>query len=74
MGINELKSDALKLNPQDRAFLASELIDSLDELNQSEIEQLWINEALRRENEIICGRATTDDAYKVMKRLKAERK
>jgi hypothetical protein len=40
MTVDELKAAALQLAPQARADLARELLSSLDELSEAEIEQL----------------------------------
>ena len=52
MDVKGLERDALKLPPEDRARLASELLDSLDELPPQEIAQLWLAEASRRATQI----------------------
>jgi hypothetical protein len=57
MTIDELKAEALRLNPEDRAELASELLVSLDALSESEIEKLWLEEAVRRDAELDSGAA-----------------
>lgn len=55
MDVKSLERDALKLPPEDRARLASELLDSLDELPPQEIAQLWLAEASRRATQIDAG-------------------
>lgn len=55
MDVKSLERDALKLPPEDRARLASELLDSLDELPPQEIAQLWLAEASRRVTQIDAG-------------------
>ena len=57
MTITELKSIALGLPPEERAELACDLLLSLDSLSEQEIEQLWLEEASRREAEIDAGTA-----------------
>jgi len=57
MTIEELKSIALGLPPEERAELASDLLLSLDNLSGQEIEQLWLEEASRRDGEIDAGTA-----------------
>ena len=44
----ECEMQALKLEPKDRAALATHLIASLDELTEVQIEELWIAESERR--------------------------
>jgi putative addiction module component (TIGR02574 family) len=46
--LKECEILALKLSPQDRATLAARLIDSLDALNDTENEILWVQEAEKR--------------------------
>ena len=50
MGIDELEREALRLDA--RARLAERLLASLEELSDSENEQLWAEEAQRRDAEI----------------------
>jgi len=49
MTIDELRAEALRLTPEERAELASELLLSLDDLSKSETERLWLEEAERRD-------------------------
>lgn len=46
MEIEELESEALKLNPESRARLAEKLLDSLGSL-EDENTRIWAGEALR---------------------------
>ena len=57
MTIDELRAVALRLSPEERAELASELLLSLDDLNEAEVERLWIEEAERRDAQIDAGTA-----------------
>ncbi len=56
MTIDELMREALTLDPQGRAHLAHRLLDSLDELSEAEVEQLWLAEAARRDAEMTPAR------------------
>lgn len=49
MSIDELEAEALKLAPQGRARLAERLLASLEGLSDEENEQLWGEEAERRD-------------------------
>lgn len=71
MTIDELKAEALRLNPDERAQLASELIVSLDELSESEIERLWVEEAMRRDAELDNGTARSIPADEVFAAARA---
>lgn len=57
MTIDELRAVALQLTPEERAELASELLSSLDDLSEAEVERLWIEEAQRRDAQIDAGTA-----------------
>jgi hypothetical protein len=46
--LKKCESQALKLQPKDRAMLAEHLIASLDTLDEAENERLWLEEADRR--------------------------
>jgi len=73
MTIDELKREALRLDPPTRAHLAHELLDSLDSLTEPEVEQLWLAEAARRDTEVDDGSATTSRASDVLSRARARR-
>ncbi|NLI77353.1 MAG: addiction module antitoxin RelB, partial [Candidatus Riflebacteria bacterium] len=51
MGINEIKAEALKLRPEVRAYLVRELLASLEGLDETEVERLWLEEATRRDED-----------------------
>ncbi|MBS0431705.1 MAG: addiction module protein [Proteobacteria bacterium] len=55
MNPDALEQEALHLPVQERARLAQRLLESLDELSDSEVEQLWLTEAERRAREIDEG-------------------
>ena len=51
MDIKDLEAQALKLNPQDRAELATKILESLGEHPGQESERRWIEELKRRDAE-----------------------
>lgn len=67
MTIEQVETEALKLDPQARAKLAEKLLRSLDELSDEDIEQLWAEEAVRRDNEIDSGAASLRDSDEVFR-------
>jgi len=71
MTLDELKAEALRLNPGERAELASELLVSLDALSESEIEKLWLEEAVRRDAELDSGAARAIPADEVFAAARA---
>jgi putative addiction module component len=71
MTIEQVESEALKLEPQARAKLAEKLLRSLDELSDEDIEQLWAEEAVRRDAEIDSGQASVRAAEDVFRDARA---
>jgi hypothetical protein len=65
MTVDELRREALSLDLATRPSLSRDLLNSLDDLSEREVEQLWVEEAARRHDEIVSGAAHTipaDDA------------
>jgi len=73
MNIDELKAEVLRQDPQTRAYLARELLASLDALSEADIEKLWLNEAIRRDEELDSGTARAYPADEVLDRAWARR-
>lgn len=74
MSVEKIKTEALSLNPEERAYLARELLSSLDALSEAEIEKLWIEEAMRREEALDKGLARSFPAEEVLTRARKNRK
>ena len=74
MSVEELKTEILRLNPQARANLAREILASLDAMSESEIEALWAEEAVRRDEELDSGTARAFPADEVLARARSRRK
>ncbi len=74
MGIEELKEEALRLDAISRAELARMLHASLDDLSEAERDHLWIEESLRREDDLDRGVAQSYSAEDVLARARARRK
>ena len=64
MNLEELKSEALKLAPEARAKLAQILLKSLEDLSEAEIERLWVEEAIRRDEEFDTGKVPLRSAVR----------
>jgi len=67
----EIISAALSLPPDTRAMLAEHLLESLDAEDQKRIDELWAEEAERRDQEIAAGVVTLIPGEEVMNRLRA---
>lgn len=52
MNIEKIEAEALKLDPKSRARLAGRLLESLEELSETENQQAWVEEARRRDAEL----------------------
>jgi putative addiction module component (TIGR02574 family) len=66
MNIDTIRHEALSLPPKERAQLAEQLLSSLETLSETEIEQLWLQEAVRRADEMDKGlvqRIPADQVY-----------
>ena len=55
MKIDAIRDQALHLPVNERAYLAEQLLSSLDDLSEAETEQLWLHEAARRAAEMDQG-------------------
>lgn len=67
MTVEQVETEALKLDPEARARLAEKLLRSLDYLSDQDIQQLWAEEAVRRDAELDSGAATMRDAEDVFR-------
>jgi putative addiction module component (TIGR02574 family) len=71
--VDALRREALRLDDDARAKLAHDLLDSLDDLSKSEIEQLWPQEAVRRHDAIVAGEVETIPGDEVVAQARAKR-
>lgn len=74
MSVEELKTEIFRLSPEARANLAREILASLDAVNESEIEALWVEEAFRRDEELDSKDARAFPADEVIARARSRRK
>ena len=71
MGLEDLETEALKLDLAERAILAERLFLSLDAPAEEENLRLWVAEAERRLAELRAGTADEIPAEEVMRRARA---
>ena len=70
MTLKEIKTEANKLNEAEREVLIHELLTGLEpELDNAEIEKLWIEEAQGRYEDIKSGKTTTIPGERVFHNL-----
>jgi hypothetical protein len=74
MTIDELRREALDLDLSSRASLARDLLSSLDNLSEAEIEQLWLEESLRRHREVVSGAVETVTVDEALAKARAARR
>jgi hypothetical protein len=74
MSFEELKEEMLRLAPEARALLARELLASLETMSEAEIEKLWVDEAIRRDEELDKGTGRAFPAEEVFERARTRRK
>jgi hypothetical protein len=73
MTIDELRREALQLDPSIRADLARELLESLDDLPEPEVERLWLEEAERRRVDVQAGKVMPIRMDEVFAKARAAR-
>lgn len=71
MGLDDLETEALKLDLGERALLAERIFLSLDAPAEEENLRLWVAEAERRLLELRAGRAEEVPAEEVLRRARA---
>jgi len=71
--IDELRREALQLDASTRASLARDLLGSLDSLSEAEVERLWLEEAVRRDEEMVSGKVQPIPMDEVFAELRAAR-
>jgi putative addiction module component (TIGR02574 family) len=72
--LKDIAADALELPLTARAELASQLLDSLDDLSEEENDQLWAQEAERRYAEYKAGKIEAVPADEVFARLRSRKR
>ncbi len=71
MDLKAITDLALSLPVDQRARLAQQLLESLDELPMAEVEQLWREEAGRRADQIDRGKVTLIPVNEVLAKARA---
>lgn len=72
--LNDIAAEALELPITDRAELATQLLDSLEDLSEEESDALWADEAERRYAEYKAGNIKAVPADEVFARLRARQR
>lgn len=71
--LKKIAAEALELPLNARAKLASQLLDSLDDISEEESDKLWVEEGERRYADYKAGRIKATPADEVFARLRSHR-
>jgi hypothetical protein len=74
MDLKSLESELLKLSPRDRAIVTYKLLESLETEESGDVEDVWINEALRRYDQLTQSDKSTIDSELIIKEAKSKYK
>ena len=66
----EIAADAMKLSARDRVRLAQQLVSSLDDQVEPDVEALWMQEAERRLEELRTGSVKGIEAGEVFRKAR----
>ena len=69
--VESVRAAALQLAPEARVQLARAIVESLAGLSESEVHDLWLAEARRRDAELESGAATGIPGPEVFRRIRA---
>jgi putative addiction module component (TIGR02574 family) len=72
--LKDIAPEALDLPLAARADLASQLLDSLDDLSEEESDRLWAEEGQRRYDEFKAGRIESIPVEELFARLRSRQK
>lgn len=72
--LKDIAAEVLELPLTARAELASQLLDSLDDLTEAEADQLWADEAERRYEAYKAGEMESVSADELFARLRSRKK
>lgn len=74
MDLKSLETELLKLSPRERAIITYKLLESLESEESGDVEEIWINEAIRRYDSIVQNDKFTIDSDLIIKEAKLKYK
>lgn len=74
MDLKSLESELLKLSPKERAIVTYKLLDSLESEESGDIQDIWINEALSRYDQLAQNSKLAVDSELIIKEAKEKYK
>jgi putative addiction module component (TIGR02574 family) len=69
-----IEQAALQLQPEARAKLVHSLVESLGDLSREQLEALWLDEALQRDEEMESGKVKGVPGEEVFSRIESRYK
>ena len=70
--VESIEQAALQLQPEARAKLAHSLVESLGTLSRAQLEELWLDEAERRDDELESGKVRSIPGEEVFSRIESK--
>lgn len=74
MDLKSLESELLKLTPRERAILTYKLLNSLENEDSADVEDIWLDEALSRYDQIAKTGKFTIDSELIIREAKSKYK
>jgi len=74
MDLKSLESELLKLSPRERAIVTYKLLESLESEESGDIQDIWINEALSRYDQLAQNSKLAVDSELIIKEAKEKYK
>lgn len=74
MDLKLLESELLKLSPREKAIITNKLLESLENQESDDVEDVWINEALHRYDQIAQNNKLAIDSDLIIKEAKLKYK
>lgn len=72
--LEDIESEALQLDRHARAALAKTLLGSLENLPESEYEELWVEEGEARYADFLAGKSVAIDGDEVFARARSRKR
>jgi len=72
MDIKSLETELLKLTPREKAIITYKLLESLDAEENHDYENIWIDEALKRYDQLSGNKKLLIDCDLVIKEAKSK--
>ncbi len=74
MDLKSLESELLKLSPREKAIVTYKLLESLESEESGDIQDIWINEALSRYDQLARNSKLAVDSELIIKEAKEKYK